>query len=57
MTLGEAVSSLQFIILLLTNFCCCATHSGPIFHAVSYAITCGIAPPAAVSIYSVEGLA
>jgi MFS family permease len=57
MTLGEAVSSPQFIILLLTNFCCCATHSGPIFHTVSYAITCGIAPLAAVSIYSVEGLA
>jgi MFS family permease len=57
MTLGEAVRSPQFIILLLTNFCCCATHSGPIFHTVSYAITCGIAPLAAVSIYSVEGLA
>ena len=57
MTLAEAVGSPQFIILLLTNFCCCATHSGPIFHTVSYAITCGIAPLAAVSIYSVEGLA
>jgi MFS family permease len=57
MSVGEAVRSPQFIILLLTNFCCCATHSGPIFHTVSYAITCGIAPLAAVSIYSVEGLA
>ena len=47
----------QFIILLLTNFFCCATHSGPIFHTVSYAITCGIPMIAAVSIYSVEGLA
>jgi MFS family permease len=56
-SLGEAVRSPQFIILLLTNFCCCATHSGPIFHTVSYAITCGIAPMIAVSIYSVEGLA
>ena len=36
---------------------CCAAHSGPIFHMVSYAIGCGIAPMAAVSIYSVEGLA
>jgi len=57
MSLGEAVRSPQFIILLLTNFSCCAMHSGPIFHTVSYAISCGIAPMAAVSIYSVEGLA
>jgi MFS family permease len=57
MSVGQAVRSPQFIILLLTNFSCCATHSGPIFHTVSYAISCGIAPMAAVSIYSVEGLA
>lgn len=57
MSVGDAVRSPQFIILLLTNFFCCATHSGPIFHTVSYAITCGIAPMVAVSIYSVEGLA
>jgi MFS family permease len=56
-SLGEAVRSPQFIILLFTNFACCATHSGPIFHTVSYAITCGIAPMIAVSIYSLEGLA
>ena len=57
MTAGQALKSPQFIILLLTNFLCCATHSGPIFHTVSYAITCGIPIIAAVSIYSVEGLA
>jgi MFS family permease len=57
MTLGHAVRSPQFIILLLTNFFCCATHSGPIFHTVSYAITCGIPLVAAVSIYSMEGFA
>src|SRR6202795_1077968 len=56
-TLGQAIRSSQFITLLLTNFFCCATHSGPIFHTVSYAITCGIPLIAAVSIYSVEGLA
>jgi MFS family permease len=56
-TSGAALRSPQFIILLLTNFFCCATHSGPIFHTVSYAITCGIPLVAAVSIYSVEGLA
>ena len=57
MSLGQAIRSPQFIILLLTNFVCCATHSGPIFHTVSYAVSCGIPMIAAVSIYSVEGLA
>jgi MFS family permease len=57
MTSGQALRSPQFMILLLTNFFCCATHSGPIFHTVSYALTCGIPMVAAVSIYSVEGLA
>src|SRR3954471_10012588 len=57
MSVGQAVKSPQFIILLLTNFFCCATHSGPIIHTVSYAVSCGIPLIAAVSIYSVEGLA
>src|SRR6202790_4720663 len=57
MSLAQALRSPQFIILLLTNFFCCATHSGPIIHTVSYAISCGIPMIAAVSIYSVEGLA
>jgi len=57
MSLGQALRSPPFIILVLTNFFCCATHSGPIFHTVSYAVTCGIPIVTAVSIYSVEGLA
>ena len=57
MSLGEALRSPQFITLVLTNFFCCATHSGPIIHTVSYAISCGIPMIAAVTIYSVEGLA
>lgn len=57
MTVKEAVRSPQFIVLMLANFFCCATHSGPIFHTVSYAVTCGIPMMAAVTIYSVEGLA
>jgi MFS family permease len=57
MTRAQAMRSPQFIILLMTNFLCCATHSGPIFHTVSYALSCGIPMIAAVSIYSVEGLA
>ena len=57
MTVAQALRSPQFIILLATNFFCCATHSGPIIHTVSYAISCGIPLVAAVTIYSVEGLA
>jgi MFS family permease len=57
MSLAQALRSPQFIILLLTNFFCCATHSGPIIHTVSYAISCGIPMVAAVTIYSMEGLA
>ena len=57
MSIPQAVRSPQFIILLATNFFCCATHSGPIIHTVSYAISCGIPLIAAVSIYSLEGLA
>src|SRR5207244_3921628 len=57
MSVGQALKSPQFITLLLTNFFCCATHSGPIIHTVSYAISCGIPMIAAVTIYSVEGLA
>jgi MFS family permease len=57
MTVSQAARSPQFIILMLANFFCCATHSGPIFHTVSYAVTCGVPMIAAVSIYSVEGLA
>jgi len=57
MSLAQALRSPQFIILIATNFFCCATHSGPIIHTVSYAISCGIPMIAAVTIYSVEGLA
>ena len=57
MSFAQALRSPQFVILVLTNFFCCATHSGPIFHTVSYALSCGIPLVAAVTIYSVEGLA
>jgi MFS family permease len=57
LSLGQALRSPQFIILLATFFACCATHSGPIFHTVSNAVHHGIPMMAAVTIYSVEGLA
>jgi MFS family permease len=54
---ARALRTPQFAVLATTFFLCCAAHSGPIFHMVSYAIACGIPAMAAVTIYSVEGLA
>lgn len=56
-SLGNALRSAPFLVLALTFLACCAAHAGPIFHTVSYAMTCGLAPIAAVTIYSVEGFA
>jgi MFS family permease len=54
---ARALQTPQFIVLGLTFFLCCAAHSGPIFHMVSYAVYCGLPTMVAVSVYSVEGLA
>ena len=56
-SLRDAFFSTPFVVLALTFFCCCAAHAGPIFHTVTYAQTCGIAPLIAVTIYGVEGIA
>jgi MFS family permease len=56
LTVGQALRTPQFIVLALVFFACCACHSGPIFHTVSFAQLCGIAPAYAVTIYSVEGV-
>jgi MFS family permease len=53
----RALRSRPFLVLSLTFFACCATHAGPIFHTISYAIGCGLPAMTAVTIYSVEGLA
>lgn len=52
-----ALRTPQFVVLAATFFLCCAAHSGPIFHTVSYAMLCGASALAAASIYSVEGVA
>jgi MFS family permease len=52
-----ALRTPQFIVLAGVFFLCCAAHSGPIFHTVSYAMICGASALAAASIYSVEGVA
>lgn len=54
---SSVVRTPQFIVLSATFFLCCAAHSGPIFHTVSYAMICGATPIAAAGIYSVEGVA
>src|SRR4029450_10144085 len=54
-TVAQALRTPQFIILAAAHFACCAAHSGPIFHMVSYAMICGIAPLTAVTVYSLAG--
>ena len=54
---ARALRSPAFLVLAFTFTACCTAHSGPIFHMVSYAMFCGMGPMAAVSVYSVEGLA
>lgn len=54
---GQALRSRPFLILAAAFFACCAAHSGPIFHTVSYAIGCGLPMVSAVTIYSMEGAA
>ena len=56
MSAGEALRTPQFAALALAHFACCAAHSGPIFHMVTYAIGCGIPAMVAVSVYSLAGL-
>ena len=53
---GEALRTPQFAALALPHFACCAAHSGPIFHMVTFALGCGISAMAAVSVYSLAGL-
>ena len=54
-TVAQALRTPQFITLALAHFACCAAHSGPIFHMVTYAMICGIAPLTAVTVYSLAG--
>ncbi|TDH59478.1 MFS transporter [Dankookia rubra] len=56
-TARQALGSRQFVVLAATFFACCLAHAGPIFHVVSYAMICGLPAVAAVSVYSLQGLA
>jgi len=57
LTARQALRTRQFVVLAATFFACCLAHSGPIFHVVSYAMMCGLPSMAAVSVYSLQGLA
>lgn len=57
LTVRQALGSRQFLVLAATFFACCLAHAGPIFHVVSYAMVCGLSAMAAVSVYSLQGLA
>lgn len=56
MTAAQAFLTYAFAAVALTHFACCAAHSGPIFHMVTYAMGCGIDAMTAVTVYSVAGL-
>lgn len=56
-TLSGALRTPVFWSLALANFACCAAHSGPIFHMVSYAADCGVAPLTAATVLGAAGLA
>jgi MFS family permease len=54
---AQALRTPQFAAIALTFFACCAAHSGPIFHMVTYAIDHGVAAMAAATVLSAAGLA
>jgi MFS family permease len=56
-TVAQALCTPQFAAIALTYFACCAAHSGPIFHMVSYAIDCGVPAMAAATVFGAAGLA
>src|SRR5467141_2154697 len=57
LTVAQALRTPQFAAIALTFFACCAAHSGPIFHMVTYAIDHGVAAMAAATVLSAAGLA
>jgi MFS family permease len=56
LTAAQALRKPQFVVVALAHFACCAAHSGPIFHMVTYAAFCGLGPMVAVSVFSLAGL-
>jgi MFS family permease len=55
-TVAHALRTPQFAAIALTFFACCAAHSGPIFHMVSYVADCGIPAMAAATVFGAAGV-
>ena len=55
-TVASALRSPQFAAIAGTFFACCAAHSGPIFHMISYAIDCGVNPMTAATVLGAAGV-
>jgi MFS family permease len=53
---GSPWATWPFWAIALTHFCCCAAHSGPLFHLVSHAMDLGVPKMAAAGILGVSGL-
>src|SRR5262245_56251268 len=56
LTGSRALLTPQFAALAITHFACCAAHSGPLFHMVSYVAFCGVPALLAVSVFGLAGL-
>src|SRR6516164_1046514 len=56
-SVARALCTPQFAAILFTYFACCAAHSVPIFHMVSYAIDCGVPAMAAATVFGAAGIA
>jgi MFS family permease len=56
LTGSQALLTPPFAAIALTHFACCAAHSGPLFHMVSYVAFCGVPALLAVSVFGLAGL-
>jgi MFS family permease len=56
LTAAQAFRTPQFAAVAITHFCCCAAHSGPIFHMVSNAMDHGISAMTAATVFGVAGI-
>jgi MFS family permease len=55
MTGHAATRTPTFWLIALTHFCCCAAHSGPIFHMASFAMDMGISKMTAATLLGLSG--
>jgi sugar phosphate permease len=56
-TFTQVLSIPAFWVIALVHFCCCAAHSGPIFHMVSAVIDAGVDKLVAATVFAVSSFA